>query len=67
MVPVALATWRTAQLFIAGGIATGDFGPHVDPELAAVAMLGAIFYLRLMTPTAQSPDEAATLVSSVLG
>jgi AcrR family transcriptional regulator len=52
---------------LARGVASGEFPPTVDPELAAVALAGAVMYRRLMTPTPLDPDEAEGLVVSVLG
>jgi TetR/AcrR family transcriptional regulator, regulator of autoinduction and epiphytic fitness len=52
---------------IAGGIRKGEVKRSVDPELATVTLLGAIFYRRLMTPDPFKPDEAARLVTLVLG
>lgn len=50
---------------IASGIATGDFPSRIDPEVAAFALLGAIFFCRLMTnapfPAARVPDLIATV------
>lgn len=52
---------------IRAGIDTGSIDEAVDPELAAYALAGAIFYARLMTPTRL--DEAAIdgLLTTVLG
>lgn len=52
---------------IAAGVAAGDFPPRTDPELAASALLGPIFYLRLMTGEPFPPDGAGALVDTVLG
>jgi AcrR family transcriptional regulator len=52
---------------IALGIDAGEIGPHVDPELATTALLGVIFYRRLMTPAPLEPGEAGRLVDLVLG
>lgn len=53
---------------IASGIATGDFPPRIDPEIAAYALLGAIFFCRLMTnepfPEARVPDLIDTVFGS---
>lgn len=53
---------------IADGIATGDFPPRIDPELAAFALLGAIFFCRLMTdapfPAARVPDLIDTVLDA---
>ena len=52
---------------IAEGVAAGDFPNHIDPELAAFALLGAIFFRRLMTSTPFEPARAGALVDTVLG
>jgi AcrR family transcriptional regulator len=52
---------------VAEGIDAGEFSSAVDPELAAVALLGPIFYRRLMTADAFNPDETGSLVDLVLG
>jgi len=52
---------------IAAGIASGDFPADRDPELTAQALLGAIFFRRLMTETRFAPEEAGALLDSVLG
>lgn len=52
---------------IATGIAQGEFGAHVEAELAAQALAGAIFYRRLMTDTPLEPRQVPALVASVLG
>jgi AcrR family transcriptional regulator len=52
---------------IARGVAAGEFPARVDPELAAQALLGPIFYRRLMTSEPFDPERAADLVELVLG
>jgi TetR/AcrR family transcriptional regulator, regulator of autoinduction and epiphytic fitness len=52
---------------IARGIREGEFRPDVDPELATGALLGAIFYRRLMTGEPFAPSDASELVNTVLG
>ncbi len=52
---------------IARGVRDGDFRPGVDPELATAALLGTIFYRRLMTGRPFDPGEAGQLVETVLG
>ena len=52
---------------IAGGVETGEFPSRVDPDAASVALAGAMFYLRLMTPDAPDADFIRRLVDSVLG
>lgn len=52
---------------IQDGIARGEFPPHADAELAALALLGAIFYRRLMSSASFDPERADALVETVLG
>jgi TetR/AcrR family transcriptional regulator of autoinduction and epiphytic fitness len=52
---------------IAEGVASGDFPAHVDPELATLALLGPIFYRRLMSTEPFDPQRAGELVTAVLG
>lgn len=52
---------------IASGVASGDFPADRDPELTAQALLGAIFFRRLMTATRFAPAEAGALIDTVLG
>jgi len=52
---------------IAQGIACGDFPAGLDPELATIALLGPIFYRRLMSGDPFDPARAGDLVATVLG
>jgi TetR/AcrR family transcriptional regulator of autoinduction and epiphytic fitness len=52
---------------LAQGIAAGEFPAYLDPELAAIALLGPIFYRRLMSAEPFEPERAAELVDTVLG
>ncbi len=52
---------------IAAGVAAGDFPAHLDPELATLALLGPIFYRRLMSGEPFDPQRAGELVATVLG
>jgi TetR/AcrR family transcriptional regulator, regulator of autoinduction and epiphytic fitness len=52
---------------IAEGIAAGDFPAGRNPELTALALLGAIFFRRLMTDTPFAPADAAALIDAVIG
>lgn len=52
---------------IAEGVAAGDFPAHVDPELGAFALLGAIFFCRLMTSAPLDPNRASDLIDAVFG
>jgi len=52
---------------VARGVSDGEFRPGVDPELATVALLGVLFYRRLMTGAPFDPASAGELVELVLG
>jgi TetR/AcrR family transcriptional regulator of autoinduction and epiphytic fitness len=52
---------------IAEGIAIGELPAHLDPELATLALLGPIFYRRLMTNEPFDPGRASELVDTVFG
>jgi AcrR family transcriptional regulator len=52
---------------IARGVAKGELRAGLDPELATVALLGTIFYRRLMSGDPFDPDRAGELVDTVLG
>lgn len=52
---------------IAEGMAAGELPAGVDPELAALALLGPIFYRRLMASQPFDPAQAGELVDLVLG
>jgi TetR/AcrR family transcriptional regulator of autoinduction and epiphytic fitness len=51
---------------IARGRRKGEIRKDVDPEMAASALLGAIFYRRLMTAEPFDPAHATRLVDLVL-
>jgi AcrR family transcriptional regulator len=51
---------------IARGVTDGELGADVDPELATTALLGAVFYRRLMTGRPLDPGEVGGLVDLVL-
>jgi len=57
---------RPLERLIAEGAAAGDFDPALDPSLLAAALLGVIFYHRLMTGEALRPERAAELVTVLL-
>jgi TetR/AcrR family transcriptional regulator, regulator of autoinduction and epiphytic fitness len=57
---------QTLIELIAIGIESGEISAEVDPELATTALLGAIFYRRLMTASPLEPAEAGRLVDLVL-
>ena len=52
---------------IAAGIAAGDFPGQLDPEIAALALAGPIFYRRLMTERPFDPGRVDALIETVLG
>jgi TetR/AcrR family transcriptional regulator, regulator of autoinduction and epiphytic fitness len=52
---------------IARGVNDGEFRAGLDPELATVALLGVLFYRRLMTREPFDPASAGELVELVLG
>jgi TetR/AcrR family transcriptional regulator, regulator of autoinduction and epiphytic fitness len=52
---------------IADGIATGDFPSRIDPEVAAYALLGAIFFCRLMTNAPFPETRVRDLIDTVFG
>jgi AcrR family transcriptional regulator len=52
---------------VAEGIATGELSADLDPALAALALVGPIFYCRLMKGDAFPPERVADLVRTVLG
>jgi TetR/AcrR family transcriptional regulator, regulator of autoinduction and epiphytic fitness len=58
---------RALTDLIAAGVAAGEFPPALDPELATAALLGPIFYLRLMSAEPFDPERAGELVETVLG
>lgn len=58
---------RALVAAIAQGVDTGRFRATVDPELAAYALSGAVFYARLMTATPMSAARIDRLVTTVLG
>ena len=58
---------RPLIALIAEGIAVGDFPAHVNPELAAMAFLGVIFFRRLMSPESFEPERAGELIDTVFG
>lgn len=46
---------------------SGQVGRHIDPQLAAQALAGAVFYRRLMTDRPLARREVERLVTTVLG
>ncbi len=57
---------RAITDLIARGVEQGELRTGIDPELATSALLGAIFYRRLMTGQPLDPAAAAELVDLVL-
>jgi TetR/AcrR family transcriptional regulator of autoinduction and epiphytic fitness len=58
---------RPLVAVIASGVASGDLPSHVNPELAATALVGAIIYRRLMTSEPFRAVHASDLVVTILG
>ena len=58
---------QSLAALIARGVAEGEFRAVVDPELAAQALLGPIFYQRLMTSEPFDPSRVSDLIELVLG
>lgn len=52
---------------ISRGVATGDFPGHIDPEIAAYALLGPLFFCRLMTDTPFPKERVGDLIDTVFG
>ena len=48
-------------------MAGGEFGLRGDPDLAAQALLGPIFYQRLLTSEPFDPGRVSELIDMVLG
>ena len=58
---------QSLTALIAQGAADGEFRATADPELAAQALLGPIFYQRLMTSEPFDPNQVGDLIDIVLG
>jgi TetR/AcrR family transcriptional regulator, regulator of autoinduction and epiphytic fitness len=58
---------QTLVDLIAAGVASGDLPDHIDPELASLALAGAIAYRRFLTPDPLAATEVPALVTQVLG
>ena len=58
---------QTLVTAIADGVAAGDFASQTDPELASLALIGAVLYRRVMTDYPIDPDRIAGLIGIVLG
>jgi TetR/AcrR family transcriptional regulator of autoinduction and epiphytic fitness len=51
---------------VAAGVGAGEFAPGTDAELVTLALLGAVFYGRLMSASEFDPERSAALVDAVL-
>lgn len=58
---------QTLVRAIADGVAEGAFPEGTDPELASMALVGAVLYGRLMTGRPLGQDRISTLVDQVVG
>jgi TetR/AcrR family transcriptional regulator of autoinduction and epiphytic fitness len=58
---------QSLTALISQGVADGEFHTTLDPELAAQALLGPIFYQRLMTSEPFDPNRVHDLIDMVLG
>jgi TetR/AcrR family transcriptional regulator, regulator of autoinduction and epiphytic fitness len=52
---------------ISQGVTRGEFRAGIDPDLAARALLGPIFYQRLMTSEPFDPDQVGNLIDMIMG
>lgn len=52
---------------LAEGVASGEFLLHVNPDIAASALLGLVFYRRLMTREPFDPERAGDVINTMLG
>lgn len=57
---------QTLSDLVATGIQAGEFAVGIDPELAAQALLGTVFYGRLMSAEPFDPARASEIVTLVL-
>lgn len=58
---------RTLVDAIRAGVDSGELPSHLDPELAALALSGAVAYCRTMTPAPLAVRRARKLTRQVLG
>jgi AcrR family transcriptional regulator len=58
---------RPLAAVIAEGVAAGEFPARLDPDVAAIAFLGVIFYRRLMSGEPFDADQAGALIDVLLG
>ena len=52
---------------ISGVVAAGDFASGIDPEIAALSLLGAIFFCRLMTSAPFPQERVSQLIDTIFG
>jgi TetR/AcrR family transcriptional regulator of autoinduction and epiphytic fitness len=52
---------------ISEGVASGHFPSNVNAEVAAISLLGAIFFRRLLTSTPFDPRDVGILIETVIG
>lgn len=57
----------TLTAVIREGIEEGELPTHLDPDMAALALSGPIFYRRMMTASPLTTDDVPRLVRQVLG
>jgi TetR/AcrR family transcriptional regulator of autoinduction and epiphytic fitness len=57
---------RELALLIAEGLHAKQFSRRIDPDVAATALLGSIFYRRLMSDRPLDPAEVVPLIDAVL-
>jgi TetR/AcrR family transcriptional regulator, regulator of autoinduction and epiphytic fitness len=58
---------QSLTALISQGVTDGEFRAGIDPELAAQALLGPIFYRRLMTSDPFDPDHVGDLIDMIVG
>jgi len=58
---------QSLAALISQGVADGEFRAGIDPELATQALLGPIFYRRLMTSDPFDPDHVEDLLDMIVG
>lgn len=58
---------RALTRAIRAGVDAGELPAHVDPDLAATALSGAVIYRRIMTATPFEPSRLDELIDTVLG
>lgn len=58
---------QTLVDLLATGITAGELPPGLDPQLAALALAGAVVYTRLMTSTPFPVHRVEALVEQILG